>query len=62
MKTSAERVLLPAPCCGRPVVASQQVPVQMEAILLHTVKGASTAISISPVTCASWSVTWLSSA
>src|SRR3954463_2623096 len=62
LKASAERSLLPAPGCGRPVVASQQVPVHVVAILLQVAKGASTALSISPVTCASCSPTWLSSA
>ncbi|MGY3427171.1 branched-chain amino acid transport system substrate-binding protein [Bradyrhizobium sp. F1.13.4] len=62
LKASAERSLLPTPGCGRPVLASQQVPVHVVATLLQVAKGARTAISISPVTCASCSPTWLSSA
>src|SRR6266567_263967 len=53
LKAAAARSLLVAPACGRPVPGSQQVPVQVVATLLQAVNGASTTISISPVTCAS---------
>src|SRR5258708_185075 len=41
LKASPDRSLPPAPGCGRPVLRSQQVPVQVEATLLQAVKGAS---------------------